>query len=105
MADRRHIVEFLSFNLPDPSFPFGFALFYLRGIAPPSVKTSDIYWGAIPWVFLQLIMVAIVIFVPQTVTFFLDKPSGIDPSKIKIEIQAPPSDDAPPPVFGAPPKN
>jgi TRAP-type mannitol/chloroaromatic compound transport system permease large subunit len=25
--------------------PFGFALFYLRGIAPPSVKTSDIYWG------------------------------------------------------------
>ena len=27
--------------------PFGFALFYLRGIAPPSIKTSDIYWGAI----------------------------------------------------------
>ena len=37
--------------------PFGFALFYLRGIAPPSVKTSDIYWGAIPWVVLQLILV------------------------------------------------
>ena len=35
--------------------PFGFALFYLRGIAPPSIKTSDIYWGAIPWVFLQVI--------------------------------------------------
>src|SRR5918992_1633176 len=29
--------------------PFGFALFYLRGITPPSVKSSDIYWGAIPW--------------------------------------------------------
>ena len=42
--------------------PFGFALFYLRGIAPPSVRSSDIYWGAIPWVVLQLIMVAIVIF-------------------------------------------
>src|SRR5204862_397501 len=33
--------------------PFGFALFYLRGIAPRSIKTSEIYWGAIPWVFLQ----------------------------------------------------
>ena len=42
--------------------PFGFALFYLRGIAPKEVKSSDIYWGAIPWVVLQLILVAIVIF-------------------------------------------
>ena len=30
--------------------PFGFALFYLRGIAPKEVKSSDIYWGAVPWV-------------------------------------------------------
>ncbi len=44
--------------------PFGFALFYLRGIAPKEVKSSAIYWGAIPWVGLQLIMVAIVIFWP-----------------------------------------
>src|SRR6266446_291333 len=36
--------------------PFGFALFYLRGVAPKEVKTSDIYWGALPWVGLQLIM-------------------------------------------------
>ena len=85
--------------------PFGFALFYLRSVAPKEVKSSDIYWGSVPWVFLQLIMVAIVIFVPQVVTVFLDKPHGVDPSKVKIEIQAPPSDDAPPPVFGAPPKN
>src|SRR6185369_1882686 len=34
--------------------PFGFALFYLRGIAPKGVKSSDIYWGALPWVGLQL---------------------------------------------------
>src|SRR5205814_1498423 len=34
--------------------PFGFALFYLRGIAPKEVKSSQIYWGAIPWVVLQL---------------------------------------------------
>ena len=39
--------------------PFGFALFYLRGIAPPSIKTVDIYWGAIPWVFLQVILVVV----------------------------------------------
>ena len=52
--------------------PFGFALFYLRGIAPKSVKTSDIYWGAIPWVVLQLILVAILIAFPGLVTYFLD---------------------------------
>src|SRR3954447_25741524 len=44
--------------------PFGFALFYLRGIAPKEVRSSDIYWGAIPWVALQLVLVAIVIFWP-----------------------------------------
>lgn len=36
--------------------PFGFALFYLRGIAPKLVKTTDIYWGAIPWVGLQVVL-------------------------------------------------
>jgi tripartite ATP-independent transporter DctM subunit len=66
--------------------PFGFALFYLRGIAPPSVKTSDIYWGAIPWVVLQIILVAIVILWPGSVTYWLDKKSNIDPSKIQIDI-------------------
>lgn len=60
--------------------PFGFALFYLRGIAPPSVKSSDIYWGAIPWVVLQLIMVALLIAFPQLVTAFLDKPVEVDPN-------------------------
>src|SRR6201985_2739390 len=49
--------------------PFGFALFYLRGIAPPSVKSSDIYWGAIPWVFLQVILVVILILWPKSVTY------------------------------------
>jgi len=69
--------------------PFGFALFYLRGIAPRSVKTSDIYWGAIPWVFLQVALVIIVIFWPGSVTYWLDKPSGIDPAKVKIQIELP----------------
>jgi TRAP-type mannitol/chloroaromatic compound transport system permease large subunit len=71
--------------------PFGFALFYLRGIAPKEVKSSQIYWGAIPWVVLQLIMVGIVIAFPQLVTAFLDKPSDVDPSKVQIIV---PSEDA-----------
>ena len=45
--------------------PFGFALFYLRGVAPKEVKSSDIYWGAVPWIGLQAIMVAIVIAFPH----------------------------------------
>jgi len=75
--------------------PFGFALFYLRGVAPREVKSSDIYWGAIPWVGLQLIMVALVIAFPVTVTALLDAPSDIDPSKVKIEL---PADSEPPPL-------
>lgn len=87
--------------------PFGFALFYLRGIAdtlfkegriPKPIKSNDIYLGAIPWVAMQLILVAIVIFVPQTVTIFLDKPAVIDLDKVKIEI---PADDSSTPPAGA----
>ena len=59
--------------------PFGFALFYLRGVAPKEVKSSDIYWGAIPWVFLQLILVALVVAFPKQVTMFLDKPIDVRP--------------------------
>jgi tripartite ATP-independent transporter DctM subunit len=73
--------------------PFGFALFYLRGVADSSVKSSDIYWGALPWVGLQLILVAIIIFFPQTVTYFIDQPMqaisnsliSVDPLKDVIE--------------------
>ena len=66
--------------------PFGFALFYLRGIAPKEIKSSTIYWGAIPWVVLQLIMVGIVIAFPQLVTALLDKASNVDPNSVRIEI-------------------
>jgi len=74
--------------------PFGFALFYLRGISdtlfksgalPKKVLSSDIYMGAIPWVIMQLILVVIVIFLPQTVTVFLDKEVAIDLDKVKID--------------------
>ncbi|MHC4045708.1 TRAP transporter large permease [Bradyrhizobium sp. 23AC] len=81
--------------------PFGFALFYLRGVAPKEVKSSDIYWGAMPWIGLQAIMVAVVIAFPITVTGLLDAPIKVDLDKIKIEI---PDIELPPPVldFGQP---
>jgi tripartite ATP-independent transporter DctM subunit len=47
--------------------PFGFALFYLRSVAPPAVKTTDIYWGAIPFVAIQLVMVGMVVAFPGLV--------------------------------------
>jgi tripartite ATP-independent transporter DctM subunit len=68
--------------------PFGFALFYLRGIAPREVQSRDIYLGSIPWVFLQLLMVAIVIFWPGLVSYWLEKEAAIDIDKVRIE--APP---------------
>lgn len=49
--------------------PFGFALFYLRGVAPPEVKTEDIYRGAIPFILLQLLILALIIIFPQLVNF------------------------------------
>src|SRR6476661_2806683 len=66
--------------------PFGFALFYLRSVAPKQVKSSDIYWGAVPWVFLQLILVAVVIFWPESVTYWIEKSSNLDPATIRIEL-------------------
>jgi tripartite ATP-independent transporter DctM subunit len=75
--------------------PFGFALFYLRGAAdsifkagslPKKVLSKDIYLGSIPFVLLQLILVVIVIFFPQTVTIFVDKQQVIDINSVKIEV-------------------
>ena len=63
--------------------------FIYGGIAPKSIKTSDIYWGAIPWIGTMVILVAIVIFWPASVTYWIDKSTNIDPSKVKIEIQMP----------------
>src|SRR3954469_4968616 len=74
--------------------PFGFALFYLRSIAPPAVKSSDIYWGALPWVGMQLILVVIVIFWPGLVTYWVEPPI-VDTTNFKIEI---PQMEPPPPL-------
>ena len=99
--------------------PFGFALFYLRSVAPAKayldkitgkliapITTGQIYWGAVPFVVIQVIMVGIVITFPHLVTGVLHK-STIDPSKIEINIPA--SDygrdqerEGAPPDFGTP---
>jgi tripartite ATP-independent transporter DctM subunit len=82
--------------------PFGFALFYLRGIAPRWVKTSDIYWGSIPWIGTMVVLVAIVIFWPGSVTYWIERNTDVDPSKVKIELPMP---EAPAQIdFGQPPK-
>jgi TRAP-type mannitol/chloroaromatic compound transport system permease large subunit len=45
--------------------PFGFSLFYLKGVAPPEVKTTDIYYGVIPFIILQVIVLSILVIFPQ----------------------------------------
>src|SRR3546814_12861193 len=87
--------------------PFGFALFYLRSVAPREryndkvtgramepVTTGQIYWGAVPFVVIQVIMVALTIAFPQMVMHY--KGPTIDPSQIEITI---------PPIGGEPGAN
>jgi tripartite ATP-independent transporter DctM subunit len=88
--------------------PFGFALFYLRSVAPresfldritgkrmEGVTTGQIYWGAVPFVIIQVIMVVVVILFPAMVMHYKGVGTGVDPSKIKIEL---PQIDLPPPL-------
>ena len=49
--------------------PFGFALFYLRGVAPESVQTKDIYLGALPFVGLQILALVILFIYPSVATW------------------------------------
>ncbi len=49
--------------------PFGFALFYLRGVAPKSVLTTDIYKGAVPFVLIQILMLGILAIYPELATW------------------------------------
>jgi TRAP-type mannitol/chloroaromatic compound transport system permease large subunit len=89
--------------------PFGYALFYLRSVAPSEeytdrvtgkrlapLTTGQIYWGVIPFVLIQIIMVGLVITFPSLVTGTLDKGTGINPNSVHFE--APPADDSGPPV-------
>ena len=95
--------------------PFGFALFYLRSVAPresfldritgkltPGVTTGQIYWGAVPFVVIQLIMVISVIMFPGMVTHYKKGQSTVDPNKVQIiipQIDLPPLDLSQPPNF------
>ena len=56
--------------------PFGFSLFYLRGVAPPSVRTSDIYKGVAPYIAIQLLMLAILAFWPSLATWLPEQIYG-----------------------------
>jgi len=94
--------------------PFGFALFYLRSVAPKEsyldrltgkrmdpVTTGQIYWGAVPFVVIQVIMVLLVILFPAMVMHYKGAASTIDPNKVRIEI---PQIELPPLDFNEPPK-
>ncbi|WP_256078147.1 TRAP transporter large permease subunit [Massilia sp. YIM B04103] len=74
--------------------PFGFALFYLRSVAPKEVKTSEIYWGAIPFVCIQVLMVALIIAFPNLVS--VEKKTDMK-EQIELKIDAPPDYGTPPP--------
>jgi TRAP-type mannitol/chloroaromatic compound transport system permease large subunit len=80
--------------------PFGFALFYLRSVAPhddytdrvtklpiAKVTTGQIYWGAVPFVVIQIIMVGLIIAFPNLVSGGLGKKADLDTTNIKIEAQ------------------
>jgi TRAP-type mannitol/chloroaromatic compound transport system permease large subunit len=77
--------------------PFGFALFYLRSVAPKApyndkvtgarqdgVSTGQIYWGAVPFVIIQVVMIGITIAFPQMVMHY--KGEVVDPSSIEIKV-------------------
>ena len=53
--------------------PFGFSLFYFRGVAPESITTTQIYKGAIPFVLIQLVVLILIIFIPSLVTWLPNK--------------------------------
>jgi len=91
--------------------PFGFALFYLRSVAPAKeyldrvtkkitapVTTGQIYWGAVPFVIIQLIMVSLVIAFPQMVMVYKDEAPKVDSNRIEINLPAADGNAEPPPL-------
>ena len=80
--------------------PFGFALFYLRSVAPSKaypdrvtgrtiepVTTMQIYWGAVPFVIIQVIMVGLIIFFPGIVSSGMDKEVKVDLNQVQLQIE------------------
>jgi len=114
--------------------PFGFALFYLRSVAPRNayrdkltgkltdpITTAQIYWGAVPFVIIQCLMVGILMFAPSMVMHYFGSGPKVDPNKVEINIPTfgggpggfpglgpspfgvPPGLGGPPPGLGGPP--
>jgi tripartite ATP-independent transporter DctM subunit len=76
--------------------PFGFALFYLKSVAPKTIKSTDIYWGALPFVGIQLAMVALVLAFPAIVL----RDKAPDASSVReIQIETSPDDNFLPPEW------
>ncbi len=80
--------------------PFGFALFYLRSVAPnkdykdrvtgkpiEKVTTGQIYWGSVPFVVIQIIMVGLIIAFPNLVSGGLEQKAGANVDDVQIEVQ------------------
>ena len=82
--------------------PFGFALFYLRSVAPREIRTADIYWGAVPFVLIQLVMVTLVIAFPQMVLHYKGEARAKDNGAIELQIPGPDASSARPPEPRAP---
>ncbi len=70
--------------------PFGFALFYLHSVAPATVRTSAIYWGAVPFLAIQLSMVALLIAFPQLVSLNLVR-EPVDTAPVEIQLPSAPA--------------
>ncbi|SUA52091.1 Neu5Ac permease [Oligella ureolytica] len=81
--------------------PFGFALFFLRSVAPKEayidkitkkriegIKTTEIYWGAVPFIMIQLCMVGVVLAFPGLVTHYKGTAPKVDPTTIQIGIDS-----------------
>jgi GntP family gluconate:H+ symporter len=94
--------------------PFGFALFYLRSVAPikeytdkvtkkliQPVTTMQIYWGAVPFVVIQVVMVGLIIAFPGIVSSGLDKVEKIDLDKVILQVQEEPAEAVPVPGSAA----
>ncbi|MBQ1762509.1 MAG: TRAP transporter large permease subunit [Aquincola sp.] len=86
--DMTWLAVLLAVNLQTSSMhpPFGLALYNLRSVTPPSVPTSHIYRGAIPFLLLQLALVALLVAVPSIVLRTPTLPLNID----NVEIPMPP---------------
>jgi hypothetical protein len=79
--------------------PFGFALFFLRSVAPKApyvdritkkrmepVETSQIYWGAVPFVIIQCIMVGLLILFPELVMHYKASETQLDPAEVQRQF-------------------